>query len=87
MYTTCLICTTAIEAIEDTLNSLSTSTIDLKSRQRYIETALVNVTNLATSILETCESNSDIDCKGLPHPSIFVTTANYSMVRNFKHTC
>ena len=69
-----------IEASEATLDRVISSSTDLDTRQRAIEEALVGVVDLATSVLEECEDRNG-DCERLPDPSIFVNTANYSLVR------
>ena len=70
----------AIEASDEIVERVVTSSIALDDRQQDIETALEGVVNLATTVLEDCEI-SGADCQGLPHPSIFTfTTVNVSVV-------
>ena len=73
-------CIAAIEASDEIVERVVTSSIALDDRQQDIRTALEGVVNLAATLLMDCES-SGADCQGLPHPSIFTfTTVNVSVV-------
>ena len=74
--------TAAIEATGGILNRLSMSSIDLDSKQQQIEQALVSVADLAACLLKACIDSNNTDCEGLPHPSVFVNSADYSMVNS-----
>ena len=72
--------TAAIEASGGVLVRIVSSSTLLNSRQRALHAALEDVADLANSVLVQCERNPGADCEGLPHGSIFVSTANYSLV-------
>ena len=59
--------------------------LNLDTRQHELEGTLESVVGLSNSPLVECQRSMGADCRGLPHPSVFVSNANYSTSKMHKH--